>query len=168
MTVGALREETLPFRLLWNKLLCFVVAIPSLGICHSWPAFCQPVFCLYVWIICLGVLVPDFSDAFILLLREYSHALMAWTSLPLLWDFIWFLYNDCLFHPTSVSNCHRELCSPNSSSWKMLSLPTSCRQGGFGGLLRNYANPVSDWWLTHEKAALCLKDKSQQIASRWC
>lgn len=68
---------------------------------------------------------------------------------------------------SSASSCHRELYGSSSSSWKMLSLPTSCRQGHFGGLLRNCASSVSDWWLMR-KAALCLKDQSQQIASRWC
>lgn len=62
-----------------------------------------------------------------------------------------------------ASSCLREFCG-SSNKKGVLSLPTSCRQGGLGGLHRNYASPVSNWWLTHEimrEAAWCLKDTKE-------
>lgn len=43
-----------------------------------------------------------------------------------------------------ASSCLRELCD-SSNKRGVLSLPTSCRQGGLAGLHRNYASPASNW-----------------------
>lgn len=103
MTLGALRgKHYLPH-------FSVLLAVPCLGMCHGLPST-QPVFCHCAQIICLGVLVLDFSDSFILLLREWNYALMAWTPLLLLWDLVWFLCNDCLLQTfSSASNWHRTL-----------------------------------------------------------
>lgn len=76
MTVGTLREERYPSH------ACLVSAVPCLGVCRGLPSP-QPVFCLCAQTICLGVLVLDSSDSFILL-REGNYVLTAWASLFLL------------------------------------------------------------------------------------
>lgn len=124
-------------------------------------------FCHCAWIF-LGVLVLESSDSFILL-KEWNYALMAWTSLILLWDFVWFLYNDCLLHLLfsqqlpQITNCVAQTAALERCSHCPLPVHKEVLVGCSGTV------PVlcltGDWLM--RKAALCLKDKSQQIASRW-
>lgn len=147
LTVGALREETWPF-----IFLCLVLAIPCAGYVMAYLPSCHPMFCHCAWIICLGVF-------WCLVFLTHSFCSSGNKMMPWCHGHLCFcaeiLSGFCTMTASSTSplasNCHRELFSSNSSSRKMLLLPTSCRQGGFGGLLRNCASPVSDWWLTHEK-----------------